>query len=202
MKTRVVKVLLLLLVAILTVASSCDGSEPTAEKDMAEQVNRQQAHYARVQPIPWFDYSLERYLMIQLYVARNNAVATWSYVWNDFLGIATFSCPSIGYPIPGGSELDNPLQVVEHTHYWATTIGQAEPNGLFPPGTSAGTYIMCLNPDGTVGPVYMEPNVQTYPYPMEEKDHRLVRTTPKSSISIDYKNMQDYQPIKPPTPTR
>lgn len=193
MKTNKRFIVIGLLVMLLFLLSAC-GTIATSDQKASQAVDDQQNHYLDVQPIPWFDYSLDRYLMIQLYKSKNNAVQTFSVEWNDYLGTITFSCASIGYPIPGGTELDNPWQV---QYYYGSgsgaysdsgvAIGQAEPNGVFPPGTSAGTYVMCLNPDGTIGPVYMEPSIQTFPYPMMEQDHHLVQVPgSNSSISIPY----------------
>lgn len=177
--------------AIALALAAC-GTTPTGDQVMSQQVNQQQMHYATVQPIPWFDYSLDRYLLIQLYKSKNNAVQTFSVVFNEYLGTITFQCASIGYPIPGGTELDNPWQAetgyTSNSGYWAVAIGQAEPNGVFPPSTSAGTYVMCLNADGTIGPVYSEPNVLTFPYPvMVNAGHELVQVPGSTTtIKIDY----------------
>jgi hypothetical protein len=180
---------ILLIFLLVLVSCACEATGSPSELAMSQAVDAQQSHYQKVQPIPWFDYSLERYLVIQLYKSRNNAVQTYSIEWNDYLGVITFQCASIGYPIPGGTELDNPwqMQVNPNYHDSAVAIGQAEPNGTFPASTSAGTYVMCLNDDGTIGPVYMEPSIQSFPYPMMEQDHRLVRVPGSgSSISIPF----------------
>jgi hypothetical protein len=44
----------------------------------------------------------------------------------------------------------------------AVTIPQPEPNGLFSPAESRGTYVMCPNRDGKVEPRYYEEDVEAF----------------------------------------
>ncbi len=125
-------------------------------------------------------------------------MSTSSYVVNPYTGRINWECPSIGYPIPGGTELTNPLQDVGT----GGPIAQAEPNGLFSPPSALGTYVMCLNDDGTVSPAYIEDNVRTFAQPMTEVDGRLVPVAGKvPSIRIDPKQA-GVTPAATPTPTQ
>ncbi len=154
----------------------------TPDQKESNLVRNQQQLYIDSQPPPYFDWSLERQLMTELYKARNRAVSTFSLTWDPYRGKISWSCPSIGFPIPGGTQLTNPEQTASNS----VAIPQAEPNGLFSPATSAGTYVMCINSDGTVSPTYVEDNVRTFPQPMEEVNGRLMPvngTTPSLKIS-------------------
>lgn len=151
---------------VLVVMAGCTSANFHESLD----VNRQQAQYVNNQPPPFFDWSLERHLMTELYTSRNDAVATWSLTWDTFRGKISWECPSIGFPIPGGTQLTNPMSDLRTSD----PVPQAEPNGLYSPSTSAGTYVMCLNDDGTVSPVYVEDNVRTFFTPMQESDGKLV----------------------------
>ncbi|MBI4137307.1 hypothetical protein HY469_04560 [Candidatus Roizmanbacteria bacterium] len=173
-----IRLILVVLIAAAITLAACESADTQEERV----VNDQQSVYIKSQPVPFFEWSLERHLMIELYTARNNAVATFSLTWDSFRGKISWSCPSIGYPIPGGTQLTNP----EKYQYNGTTLPQAEPNGLFSPQTAAGTYVMCVNEDGTVSPVFVEDNVRTFPQPMMEVDGQLVpvpETVP--SLKID-----------------
>ncbi len=169
--------------------SGCDESpDQTATKKEANIVAQQQQIYVNTQPPPVFDWSLERHLMTELYKARNNAVATYSYVRNQYTGKILSSCPSIGFPISAGSQLTNPS--VAEWHYGqgsaSAVLPQPEPNGLFSPSTSRGTYVMCLNKDGKVEPRYYEEDVEAFVTPMREQDGQLVPVEgAKASITID-----------------
>ena len=169
--------------------SSCDTNpDQTATKKEANIVAKQQDIYVNSQPPPVFDWSLERHLLTELYKARNNAVATYSYVRNQYTGKILSSCPSIGFPISAATQLTNPS--VAEWHYsqgvWSAVLPQPEPNGLFTPAESRGTYVMCLNKDGKVTPRYYEEDVEAFVTPMKEVDGQLVEVEgAKASITID-----------------
>lgn len=151
------KLIAIALVALILLGACTETTETTRVKE-------QQDLYIKTQPEPQFDWSLERHLMVKLYEARNTSVATWSYTVNQYSGAVEWECASIGYPVPGGTQLTNPEQSIGN----GGSMPQPEPNGLFSPSTSQGTWVMCANDDGTVSPIYIEDLVRTYPYPMEE----------------------------------
>lgn len=157
-------------------ASSCTSQ--TANGVEAKQVSTQQDLYTKNQPVPTYQYSNERAEIIQLYNQRiRGNLDTWT-VWYSNSGVALGTCPSKGYPLPYGTELTNPQQITqqyfdpngsgnEGAGYSTGIVGQMDPNGLYPTANSLGTWIMCLDNAGTVHPVYMEPLVATYPYPVK-----------------------------------
>jgi hypothetical protein len=161
----------------------------TSVKKEANIVEKQQSIYVSAQPVPVFDWSLERHLMTELYKARNNAVNTYSYVRNQYTGKVLSSCPSIGFPISAATQLTSPQRTEEH---WGQSAGgnvvipQPEPNGLFSPPESRGTYVMCVNEDGSVSPRYYEEDVEAYVTPMKEVGGQMVPVEgSKPSITID-----------------
>ncbi len=187
MKNRLV-LSLMPVVALCCMADSCDSVPTAADKERAV-VNRQQDLYVANQPAPIFDWSLERHLLTELYKARNNAVATYSYVRNQYTGKILSSCPSIGFPISAATQLTNPSMTDRHGSQYDggnVVLPQPEPNGLFSPAESRGTYVMCLNKDGKVEPRYYEEDVEAFVTPMHEQDGQLVPVEgAKASITID-----------------
>jgi hypothetical protein len=139
----------------LLMAEDC-GPPSSQERDA---VDRQQTVYATAQPIPTYDYSLERDRITGLYNARMSAAATWS-VWRSNTGVIEGDCPSSGYPLPYGVQLTAP----DAYHMNGVTLPQAEPNGLFTNGvTTNGTWVFCVT-DGQITPMYVESVVTAYPY--------------------------------------
>lgn len=132
------------------------------ERADRERVEEQQEIYAQAQPIPQFDYSLEREVVIELYEARNSNVATHT-VWRSETGVIEGDCSSIGYPIPYDTGVTNPLQYYRN----GTVIEQAEPNGLFASKNSTATWVRCVDNQHRVTPIYVESRVTAYPYPVE-----------------------------------
>jgi hypothetical protein len=157
----------LLFIPLLLMVAGCSTRTGTSKE--ASAVASQQKIYVDSQPIPFFDWSLERNLLIETYKARNNAVVTYSYVRN-FDGQIVFSCKSIGFPIASNTQLTSPesLQKIvdEDGMRHDLTLPQAEPNGTFSSPSTAGTYVFCLNDDGSVSPSYFEANVETHTTPL------------------------------------
>lgn len=145
----------------------------TAENRDRKRVQQQQGQYEKGQPIPAFDWSLERHLVIELYKVRNQKAATHS-VWRSDRGMIEGDCPSYGYGIPYDTSLTNPLAPTRT--YWDTSVGsttvsydvveQAEPNGIFASKNTAATWVMCLGEAGNIEPVYVETKVTVYPGPV------------------------------------
>lgn len=152
-------------------------------KDRAA-VNRQQEQYAASQPVPAFNWSLDRHLVIQLYQMRNSRAVTHS-VWRGDYSVIEGDCPSMGFGIPYDTSLTNPLQAVFGPQ-GPTTIEQAEPNGLFASKNTIATWVMCLGDGGVIEPIYVESKVTAYPYPVKvDYDHNRVTRAGASSVSLN-----------------
>jgi hypothetical protein len=165
------------------------GCDEGAARKESDKVAQQQQQYVIAQPIPAFNWSLERHIMIELYKARNNAVTTYTYERNQYTGKVQAWCPSIGFPISAATQLTaaEGLQVSNSNVY---KLPQAEPNGLFPPSSSRGTFVMCAGKNGKATPRYFEGDVETYVTPMVEKDGMLVEADPNAepTITIDVRH--------------
>lgn len=186
MKNRGSLLGLLFVVALITMGiSKCNNESDRKER---EDVERSQLQLVRNQPSPQFDWSLERHLLTELYKARNNAVATYSYVRNQFTGKVTSWCPSIGYPIPADTQLTNPLKPAYPNNSQSGIVEQNEPNGLYTSKNTRGTYVMCVNKEGKVVPRYHEADVEAYLVPMREEGGMLVEVEgSKPTFVIDPK---------------
>ena len=150
----------------------CDYTPSQEQKD-SKAVEAQQSQYAKAQPIPAYDYSLERELVIKLYNLRNQRVSTHS-VWRSDYGMIEGDCTSMGFGIPYDTALTNPTQlsikrvVLPSGHIYINgVIGQAEPNGVFASKNTSATWVMCVNKSGAIEPHYIEDKVTVYPYQVD-----------------------------------
>ena len=147
------------------VLSGCWENQETKDSEAS---NEQQKQYAISQPVPRFDWSLERDLVIQLYQARNREVATHT-VWRSNYGMVEGDCKSVGFGIPYDTSLTNPLKRIGGAKGPAV-VEQAEPNGIFASKNSAATWVMCVVEEGdrvSTVPVYIESKVTVYPFPVD-----------------------------------
>lgn len=159
--------------------------------------NLQMEQFLRNQPVPSFDWSLERHMLIQLYTARQKATNTWSVVQSEYTGKILWQCPSIGFPLPYATQLTNPQQTVGHDYCGGncsvsmTSVAQQEPNGLFSPASADGTWVPCVDDKGRITPVYEERKVTVFLRQMQEQDGKLVPVSGSApSLSIDTRPAQ------------
>lgn len=179
-----------IIIAVIAVLALTGCTESSTKKEQ-QVVAHQQEQYLIGQPVPVFDWSLERDLLIQLYTIRNQRVSTHS-VWRSNYGMIEGDCPSIGYGLPYDTSLTNPLQPTDlnqegrrQSQGALTSIGQAEPNGIYASTNTAATWIMCLGEGGAINPVYVESKVTSYPYPVsvDYESNRVARAG-DSSVNL------------------
>jgi hypothetical protein len=156
----------------------CDDRASASAADTEKSLtDRAMVQMLRNQPVPVFDYSMERRMFIEIYKARQRAVATFSVVQSAYTGKVLWSCPSIGFPLPYAVQLTNPHQSEWRgygDHYSSAVIEQAEPNGLYSPSQSDATWVPCVNANGNITPVYEEKHVTVFFQPMVERNGTLV----------------------------
>lgn len=172
---------------ILIQLTACGGVVDSAETRDAKRVQQQQGQYAKAQPVPIFDWSLERDLVIKLYNVRNKKVATHS-VWRSDRGLIEGDCPSYGYGIPYDTSLTNPLATTDedqkgYSNAALAVIEQAEPNGIFASKNTSATWVMCLGQSGSIEPVYVETKVTVYPGPVKV-DYQTNRVTRSGAATV------------------
>lgn len=174
------KIYLFLLMIVSVSLIGCKFADSEATKE-SKAVGMQQSQYAKGQPIPVFDWSLERHLLIQLYTLRNKKVATHA-VWRSDYGMVEGDCPSLGYGLPYDTSLTNPLMTTDENQRGGNeasiaTIEQPEPNGIFASKNTSATWVMCVGPAGSLEPIYVESKVTIYPGPVtvNYKTNRVVR---------------------------
>ena len=171
--------------------TACNIESNTTASQETKAVERQQLQYQKGQPIPTFDWSLERHLVIQLYNIRNQKAATHS-VWRSDRGIVEGDCPSYGYGIPYDTSLTNPLVATdidmegeEHNYQGGAlaSVEQPEPNGIFASKNTQATWVMCLGEAGNIEPVYVETKVTVYPGPVNV-DYNTNRVTRSGAATV------------------
>lgn len=178
----------IILLPILLALTACPEAKQTTESRDARRVQQQQSQYEKGQPIPAFDWSLERDLVIKLYQVRNQKAATHS-VWRGDFSVIEGDCPSYGYGIPYDTSLTNPLVATDlaqsgNQHFYGqggsslASIEQAEPNGVFASKNTAATWVMCLGEAGSLEPIYVETKVTVYPGPVivDYENNRVTRS--------------------------
>jgi hypothetical protein len=188
MTRRLAAALLAIVMLTLTACTESDGSADSADRQSARD---QQQHYRRSgQVVPFLEFSQDLETLRQIYILRNQEVATHSVlVAND--GRVVDDCPSVGYPIPSTTQLTNPEYVADSFRGGYAILPQPEPNGLWT-GQSMATWVVCVLPSGKRVPVYWEGLVSAYPYPVEVSGDRMtIRPAGDSDVEVEFGKVQN-----------
>ncbi len=186
---RALVVLLAILGMLVLSADSCSSSN----SQESTQVSSQQDIYNRHQPAPLYQYSNERAALVQILNQRTSGnLNTWT-VWYSNDGKPLGMCPSKGYPIPYSTELTNPLQATNGPSGGGeTSVGQMDPQGTYPSSSTLATWVLCIEgSSGSIHPLYIEPLVITYTYPVEIHNGQVVQTgaaTTESGVTLKDKS--------------
>jgi len=178
------KNIIFIIIAAIGITACGDKSQEKKDQEMAA---AQQGQYAASQPVPMYDWSLERHMIIELYNLRNLKAVTHS-VWRSDRGMIEGDCPSIGFGIPYDTSLTNPLTAVDfgRNAYDRRVVEQAEPNGIFASKNTAATWVLCAGKTGMIEPVYVETKVTTYPYSVSvDYDKNRVTKSGKATVTIN-----------------
>lgn len=188
------KIICIIVLCISAISLTACGYTETATEKEAQVVDAQLSQYSKGQPIPAYDWSLERDLVIKMYNLRNKKAATHT-VWRSDYGMIEGDTPSIGYGIPYDTSLTNPLQLEKKRvktngghMILEGTVEQQEPNGIFASKNTTATWIMSVDKKtGQIMPLYIEGKVTVYPYPVKvdyEKNRVYKAGEPSTTISI------------------
>lgn len=183
MKTTQILVLLIASTFFFGFSDGCNGGG--AEQKDREVVDKQQDHYGKVQPVHFYDHSIPRDIVIQIYdIVTTESRSTYTVI-ETITGQIKFYGPSIGYGIPADVQLTNPLKPA-YENISSPVIEQAEPNGLFSSKNTDGTWVCFVDKNGDVAPIYTEHKVTTYPFAVvRQADGSWVRAeNSKSSIKL------------------
>lgn len=196
---------LALITAVLGITvAACTGSTSGLGNDQAL-TDQQLRQYQLAQPVPFFDWSMDRQALIDIYQAKNEQRTTWAVVTSQGTGQILFTCPSLSYPIPADTQLTNPeqLQTVwagnaggSSWHSVDGVVGQMEPNGVYTSSNTDATYVLCLRPNGKVSPVYTEQEVTLFPFEVKVVDGVIVDAGGSSSIEVNL-TKPDNVPLAP-----
>lgn len=139
--------------ALLAVLAACGPSQNgggNAQESRQQQQDTTSLESA--QPLPHFNYSQERQALITAEEIAANGTQTTSFFFNMGVRDPIFVCPSIGLGVPDSASLSNPVQATWNTAGTSGVagvgLGQMDPDGIYSPPSSSGTFVICVNPAG------------------------------------------------------
>ena len=148
--------------AALTTLAACTQAQDSGAASEAVQSNQIQAHYQAVQP-PYEATGVSEYRsnLNAAEATQTLGINTTSFFFNLGQAAPFFSCPSHGGAVPNTAQLTNPDQIQPDPNQTSgsVVIGNMDPNGVYSPVSSSGTYVMCVNSAGQEYLVYWEGDV-------------------------------------------
>jgi hypothetical protein len=147
--------------ALLSVAA-CTQAQNSGAASEAVQSDQIQTHYQAVQP-PYEATGVSEYRanLNAAEATQTLGINTTSFFFNLGQNAPFFSCPSHGGAVPNTAQLTNPSQIQPDPNQssGSVVIGNMDPNGVYSPTSSSGTYVMCVNGAGQEYLVYWEGDV-------------------------------------------
>ncbi len=163
MKKWFIALAIVVFAGVTLIAAGCNDAPKTADSAQRDRQEKLQSDEANQVGMPDIKNFREAKILKDLYEKRDQMdLATYTYVYNEMSGKFVFLGESVGYGIPYSTQFSNPDKVEYHGDQGAgnVVIPQAEPNGLFTPSSTEGTWVMLKDPNGSgVTPVYVEPRV-------------------------------------------
>jgi hypothetical protein len=105
----------------------------------------------------------KRLLKDILEMRDQEGLITYVYWASEFQGKLVFLGEAIGYGIPYSTQFTNPQK-----RDCSISLPQADPNGLFSPGSAEGTWVLLKDPSsGKTSPVYIEPRIVVSPFKLK-----------------------------------
>jgi hypothetical protein len=113
----------------------------------------------------------EKRMMKDILEMRDKMVPTYTYLAGETNGsIGEKVCDSLGYGLSGATQFTNPQKIADRSTGGYAVLPQADPNGLFSPPSTEGTWVMCKIPGSDkIAPQYIEPRIIVLTYPKESR---------------------------------
>jgi hypothetical protein len=179
--------------ALLMLAAAACGPAGKSGQALENHASGQvEKTYLLYEPPPHFTYSAIRATAISIEAIQALNEQTTSFGFNQGERTPVWSCPSLGEPVPSTTQITNPVQPYQvnggANGNTAVTLGNMDPNGVYS-GDSTGTYVLCVNANGTPYAEYWEGFVDTVsgPATWDAKTGQIVvngaPTMPKCTVT-------------------
>jgi hypothetical protein len=164
--------LMVITAMVFTMANEGCGNDhsKSADHEAQKQQEKIQSELQRQKGLPGIKNGREMTLLKMLYEIRDQeGLVTYTYLWS-MTGKLIFVGETIGYGMPYGTQYSNPQKAVDVgvNGYHFMALPQSEPNGLFPPSSAHGTWVMMRNPSNNkVEPQYLEPDICVFTFKIQ-----------------------------------
>lgn len=143
----------------LALAGCNGGGTPSGASQEQADSNNIEKSFLLNQPPPHFTHSDIRATAISIEAIQALGEQTTTFFFNQGVRDPIMSCPSLGEPVAADTEITNPAQPEWNSNgsdgVAGLTVGNMDPNGVYE-GDTTGTYVLCVNAQGTPYAQYWE----------------------------------------------
>jgi len=156
----------ILLISVFTLFS-CEPA-PSSNRVLAHKQEQLMTEANATVGMPAILNFQEKKLMKLILEERDRAdLICFAYLVPEMTGKLVFLGKCIGYGLPYSTQYTNPMKTERMSSYGIEQLPQADPNGLFMPSSSNGTWVYLINPRTNEPEViFCEPNVLISPFPL------------------------------------
>ena len=150
--------------------AGCDQSS-TSDQVQREQQEALSQQSNMVVGMPAISNFSEKRMMRDILEMRDQMHPTYTYLYDMNGKIGEKVCDSLGYGLSGATQYTNPQKMTySDGGGHVLVLPQADPNGLFSPASTEGTWVMCKVPGSDkIQPQYVEPRVLVLTFPKERR---------------------------------
>ncbi len=113
--------------ALFMALTSCTSSSSDAREQRA--TDKSAKHFSTTQPMHAYDFSQARASLIAAQDALAVGADSWTVQTVPGVGV-TFACPSIGFPLPFGTQLTNPRKPSKSSGVTASKQKSHDPSDI------------------------------------------------------------------------
>lgn len=146
----------------VAVLAACGSNNPALGHDQGIAADQLATYQGGGQEVHSYKHSQYRATLQDAEDYEAHGVTTTSFDVS-YAGTLLFSCPSIGLPVHATDSLTNPNQLTYNSisgNGVSGVLPQMENTGVYP-GSSSGTFELCVRPDGSTYINYNEGEVHT-----------------------------------------
>jgi hypothetical protein len=162
---RYIYVLVVIIMSIGFVACNESKSADTQDRNRQEAIQQEANRQVGMPAIT--NFTLKKNFKLIMEEMDKPHTIRYAYIWSQYHGKFVYIGKCEGFPIPAATQFTNPEKLVQpfYSDHSVVTLPQADPTGLFSPGSADASYVMMIDPEtGKPVPCYFEEKVNTLPF--------------------------------------
>ena len=164
------KLFLFGVLSITLLLSSCEPSQPSSDQKASRQQEQMAKELAAQTGMPSVkNATMKKQLKMIIEECDRQNLICYAYIVPEMTGKPVLLGKCMGYGIPYATQYTNPEKISDSmTQGGYAILPQADPDGLFKPGSADGTWLLMIDPaTNEPHPVFCEPKVLVSPFKLQ-----------------------------------